>query len=172
MKPIVKTVKPIEILEHIDLLLEAAKEYDERNKANTSSSPRYYWESKRKEHLKWKTRDIWHALNIFDWWKDYVSVSDLKQMKSFLQTAIAHGYTGYACFKMGVPSCAHGMWANVNESTDGYSPDGAFLYHSFRSGDNYYCIFNGSYDPEVKDESGSAKEMSKREVEAYFKRKD
>lgn len=42
------------------------------------------------------------------------------------------------CFKVGAAYCSHGMWAHKEESADGYSPDGECLFHSFRSGDNYY----------------------------------
>lgn len=80
-------------------------------------------------------------LSIFDWWNEYLSMSQLKQMKSFLENAIKLGYTGYVCFKVGAAYCAHGMWAHRQESTNGYSPnEGGFLYHSFRSGDNYYDV--------------------------------
>lgn len=77
-------------------------------------------------------------LNIFDWWNETLSMSQLKQMKKFLETAISLGFTGYVCFKVGAKHCSHGMWAHKKESTDGYSPDGDTLFHSFRSGDNYY----------------------------------
>lgn len=81
---------------------------------------------------------VYNQLGIFDWWNDYISVSQLKQMKKFLEKAIENGFEGYVCFKVGAKYCAHGMWAHEKESTTGYSPDGACLYHSFRSGDNYW----------------------------------
>lgn len=77
-------------------------------------------------------------LSIFDWWNDSLSMSQLKAMRSFLKTAIKLGFAGYVCFKVGAAGCSHGMWAHKNESTDGYSPDGDVLFHSFRSGDNYW----------------------------------
>ena len=77
-------------------------------------------------------------LSIFDWWKHELSLSNLKQMRSFLRNAIKLGYDGYVCFKVGSAGCAHGMWAHKEESTNGCSPEGDFLYHSFRSGDNYW----------------------------------
>lgn len=93
---------------------------------------------------KWGHRvrieDVHNRVGIFDWWKDYLSLSQLKQMRSFCKTAIKYGYTGYVCFKVGAAGCSHGMWANKEESTDGYSPNGAELYHSFRSGDNYWAV--------------------------------
>lgn len=81
---------------------------------------------------------IYGEVGIFDWWNENLSLSQLKQMKSFLTTAIKLGYTGYVCFKVGASGCSHGMWAHKKESTTGYSPDGACLFHSFRSGDNYW----------------------------------
>lgn len=82
--------------------------------------------------------EVCEELSIFDWWGEYLSMSQLKQMKKFLETAISLGFTGYVCFKVGAKYCAHGMWAHKEESTTGYSPDGDCLFHSFRSGDNYY----------------------------------
>ena len=89
-------------------------------------------------NYKFRIDDVFEDLGIFDWWHDYLSVSQLKQMQSFLKTAIKLGYDGYVCFKVGASGCAHGMWAHKNESTTGYSPDGECLYHSFRNGDNYW----------------------------------
>ena len=78
-------------------------------------------------------------LSIFDWWNDNLSMSQLKSMKKFVETAISLGFTGYVCFKVGAKYCSHGMWASTEESTDGYSPrEGNTLFHSFRSGDNYW----------------------------------
>ena len=94
---------------------------------------------------KWQKKariaDVCEGLGIFDWWNETISISQLKQMKAFLNTAIKLGYDGYACFKVGAAGCSHGMWANKKQSTTGYSPDGACIFHSFRSGDNYwsYC---------------------------------
>ena len=94
-------------------------------------------------------------LSIFDWWNEDLSMHQLKQMKKFLETAISLGYTGYVCFKVGAAGCSHGMWAHKKESTDGYSPDGACLYHSFRSGDNYYdaCDDKGVWLHDVFEQS-------------------
>ena len=90
---------------------------------------------------KWNICNVCEELGIFDWWNDKLSMSQLKQMRSFLMTAIDLGFTGYVCFKVGVAGCSHGMWAHTLESTDGYSPrDGACLFHSFRNGDNYYDL--------------------------------
>jgi len=85
-----------------------------------------------------KIRAICEELSIFDWWNDNLSMSQLKSMKKFVETAISLGFTGYTCFKVGAKYCAHGMWVHKETSTDGYSPDGDVLFHSFRSGDNYY----------------------------------
>ena len=85
-----------------------------------------------------RIRAICNELSIFDWWNDNLSMSQLKSMKKFVETAISLGFTGYTCFKVGAKYCSHGMWAYKNESTDGYSPDGDVLFHSFLSGKNYY----------------------------------
>lgn len=88
-------------------------------------------------------RDVYEELSIFDWWNETMSLTQLKQMKKFLETAIKMGFTGYACFKVGAKYCTHGMWAYTAESTDGYSPkEGTVLFHSFRSGDNYWDARN------------------------------
>lgn len=96
----------------------------------------------KKEHgysKKWRIADVYDALSIFDWWNDWLSVSQLKQMRSFLKTAGKFGYNGYVCFKVGAAGCSHGMWAHKAESETGYSPEDEFLFHSFRNGDNYWC---------------------------------
>lgn len=89
-----------------------------------------------------RIRAVCDECNIFDWWDDCLSANQLKQMRAFLKNAIKLGFTGYVCFKVGAKYCAHGMWAHKKESTTGYSPDGDCLFHSFRSGDNYFdmCI--------------------------------
>ena len=94
----------------------------------------------------YKMSSVYDELSIFDWWLETLSMSQLKQMKKFLEHAIGLGFRGYACFKVGVAHCAHGMWVHAVESEDGYSPDGDVLYHSFRSGDNYYAAcLNGQW---------------------------
>lgn len=75
--------------------------------------------------------NVCNELSIFDWWNDMLSLSQLKQMKSFLDTAEKLGYNGYVCFKVGASGCANGMWAHKQESETGYSPDGECLYRSF-----------------------------------------
>lgn len=101
----------------------------------------YNAENKRwRQKIRWKIYDVCDRLSIFDWWNEYLSVSQLKQMRKFLETAITMGYTGYVCFKVGAAGCSHGMWAHKQESEDGYSPDGECLHHSFRSGDNYWDV--------------------------------
>ena len=74
---------------------------------------------------------VYKELSIFDWWNNYLSISQLEDMKAFLNTAIKLGYDGYVCFKVGAKYCANGMWAHKDVSTDGYSPDGDFIYRSF-----------------------------------------
>lgn len=93
----------------------------------------YSWSSK----YKLKMWDCCDDLSIFDWWVDDLSLTRLKQMRTFLKEAIKLGYTGYVCFKVGVEGCANGMWANKVPTTDGYSPKGDFLYRSFTT--NYTC---------------------------------
>ena len=103
-------------------------------------------EGRKAERKAWQEKrlkiiDVCNELSIFDWWNDYLSLSQLKQMETFLKTACKLGYNGYVCFKVGARGCSHGMWAHKNESTNGYSPDGEVLFHSFRSGDNYWdCL--------------------------------
>ena len=82
-----------------------------------------------------KIEAICDECGIFDWWNETLTVTQLKQMRTFLKQAIKLGFTGYVCFKVGTAGCSHGMWAYKNESDD-------VLYHSFRAGDNYFdmCI--------------------------------
>ena len=87
-----------------------------------------------------KTTEVCDELSIFDWWNDTLSVSQLKQMKAFLQTAIKLGFKGYVCFKVGATGCSHGMWAHTTETTNGFSPDSDCIFHSFRCGDNYWSV--------------------------------
>lgn len=85
-------------------------------------------------------RDICNELSIFDWWNEYLSISQLKDMRKFLKEAIKLGYTGYVCFKVGATGCSNGMWAHKNETKDGYSPDGECLYKSFTPAYNYWQV--------------------------------
>lgn len=85
-----------------------------------------------------KISAVCEELSIFDWWNETLSLSQLKQMRTFLKQAVKLGFTGYVCFKVGATGCSHGMWAHKDESVDGYSPDGDCLHHSFRAGDNYF----------------------------------
>ena len=84
---------------------------------------------------------VCNELSIFDWWPSRLTITHMKQMRTFLKTAIKLGYTGYVCFKVGASGCANGMWAHKNESTDGYSPDGDAIYRSF-SPDYTYWQYN------------------------------
>lgn len=105
---------------------------------------------------KLRIEDVCDELSIFDWWNETLSLTQLKQMKKFLEVAGKLGYNGYVCFKVGAAYCAHGMWAYKKESTTGYSPDGEVLYHSFRNGDNYYdCeLPNGKWMHDEEDKYG------------------
>lgn len=97
------------------------------------------------EMIKWNCkvsiRSNCNRLSIFDWWRDYLSVSNLKDMKKFLLEAKKLGFTGYCCFKVGATGCSNGMWANKDETTDGYSPKNSpCLYKSFTPAYNYWGI--------------------------------
>lgn len=81
--------------------------------------------------------DIYDDLSIFDWWPEWLTHSNMKKMKMFLENAIRLGYTGYVCFKVGASGCANGMWAHKKQTTDGYAPDGDFIYRSFTP--DYTC---------------------------------
>ena len=74
---------------------------------------------------------VYDDLSIFDWFTERLSVTQMKQMRTFLKEAIKLGYTGYVRFKVGAHGCANGMWAHKEETTDGYSPKGDFIYRSF-----------------------------------------
>ena len=104
-----------------------ANAYEYKNAPVVLSKVEKYIEEGRKLRIE----DVYDELSIFDWWKDYLTVSNLKEMKRFLQTAIRFGFDGYVCFKVGITGCSNGMWANVEPSTTGYSPDCDFLYRSF-----------------------------------------
>ena len=97
-----------------------------------------------KSAYAFKINAVYDEVSIFDWWNETLSMSQLKQMQKFLEQAIKFGFTGYVCFKVGAAGCSHGMWAHKDESENGYSPDGDFLFHSFRSGDNYFDMKLGS----------------------------
>lgn len=98
------------------------------------------YNAENRRNRRWRIYCVCNELSIFDWWNEYLSVSQLKEMRRFLETAITMGYTGYVCFKVGAKYCANGMWAHKQESEDGYSPDGECLYHSFVSGANDWDI--------------------------------
>ena len=98
------------------------------------------YNAENRRNRRWRIYCVCNELSIFDWWNEYLSVSQLKEMRRFLETAITMGYTGYVCFKVGAKYCANGMWAHKQESEDGYSPDGECLYHSFVSGASNWDI--------------------------------
>ncbi len=123
-----KETRPNEILKTVEQMIWDAEVYkEEHNKP-----------------MRYRIDKVYADLGIFDWWNEYLSVSQLKQMEAFLKTAIARGFEGYAGFKVGASGCANGMWATVKASTDGYQPDGSCLYHSFSPDENYWSItFDG-----------------------------
>lgn len=96
-----------------------------------------------------RTRSISNVcddLSIFDWWVEDLSVSRMKDMRTFLRTAKDLGFSGYVCFKVGAEGCASGMWAHREESTDGYSPKGCeFMYRSFQCKNNYWDVISADY---------------------------
>ena len=100
-----------------------------------------------------RIRNVYRELSIFDWWNDYLSLAQLKDMKKFLKEAIKLGYDGYVCFKVGATGCANGMWAHKEESETGYSPDGECLYKSFTPSYNYWQVktADGRFIPEGND---------------------
>ena len=82
---------------------------------------------------------VYNDLSIFDWYKDTLSLTNLKDMRMFLIEALNLGYTGYVCFKVGATYSASGMWAHTELSTDGYSPEtGKCLYKTFSPDCNYW----------------------------------
>lgn len=128
-----KTKNAKEVLENVESLI-----VDLENMANRFfPNPRY------------RIVDVYNDVNIFDWWNDRLSKSQLQDMRKFLREAIKLGYTGYVCFKVGATGCANGMWAYKEESTTGYSPDGEALYKSFTPEYNYwsFCDAEGQWSP-------------------------
>lgn len=123
------------------------------------------WQEEYKSGLTWrkprfKIVDVYEELSIFDWWNDYLSMTQLKDMQKFLKEAIKLGYTGYVCFKVGATGCANGMWAHKAESETGYSPDGECLYKSFTPSYNYWQVqtADGEWLP-ARDEFDSIKNI-------------
>lgn len=112
-----------------------------------------------------KIKGVYSELSIFDWWNEYLSLSQLKDMRKFLKEAIKLGYTGYVCFKVGATGCANGMWAHKEESETGYSPDGECLYKSFTPAYNYWQVktADGRWIPEDNDYDSikSARQLEK-----------
>ena len=101
-----------------------------------------------------KIRDVCDELSIFDWWDETLTISRMKQMRTFLKNAIRLGFTGYVCFKVGASGCANGMWAHKESSTDGYSPDGDVLYRSFTPDYTYWSAqINGKWIPCIDGEA-------------------
>lgn len=107
------------------------------------------WQDKEKEPAYYKpgkgykVDDVYKRLSIFDWWNDHLSVSQLKDMRTFLREALKLGFTGYVCFKVGATGCANGMWAYVNQTEDGFSPDGPFIYKSFTPEYSEWSAYDG-----------------------------
>lgn len=140
----------LEVLANVNKLIEELeainnKPFDEeiREKVDYKRHTRIRWDYRHDiRTFAFKIDEIFDEVSIFDWWGETLSVSQLKQMRAFLETAHKLGFDGYVCFKVGAVGCSHGMWAHKNESTTGYSPDGDVLFHSFRSGDCYWDVCN------------------------------
>lgn len=143
-----------EVLNNVDAMLNVAEFFKERHGCAK----------------KWKISEVCDRLSIFDWWNEMLSVSQLKQMREFLQTAIKLGFDGYVCFRVGAKYCSHGMWAHTEGSKDGYSPDkGSVLFHSFRSGDNYWdCKTDAGWMNELADEYKGRYEFTLKEVKEFL----
>lgn len=86
--------------------------------------------------------DVKDELSIFDWWTNRLGLTKLRDMRKFLREAIRLGYEGYVCFYVGVSGCSNGMWAYKEQTTNGYSPDGACLYKSFTPEYNYWRVID------------------------------
>ena len=107
---------------------------------------RMVWKGYSSNDKVFKMRAVCDELSIFDWWKDTLSMSQLKQMKSFVETAIKLGFTSYVCFLVGAKGFSHGMWAYTKERLNYSSYTGDILFHSFRSCDNYWdAKLNGEW---------------------------
>jgi len=113
---------------------------------------RYYAGSKwcQRHYCCVPMREVYRELSIFDWWVDELTLSRLKEMRTFLREAIKLGFTGYVCFKVGATGCANGMWANKLPTTNGYSPECEYLYRSFTP--DYTC-WDICYNNEFGDKS-------------------
>jgi len=143
----------LEVLANVNKLIEELEQFNDKTYDETYGKIDYH----RLKVIRWNYRtnrrkyafkidEIFDEVSIFDWWGETLSISQLKQMKAFLEQAHKLGFDGYVCFKVGAVGCSHGMWAHKNESTTGYSPDGDVLFHSFRSGDCYWDMcYNGQW---------------------------
>ena len=93
-------------------------------------------------------RQVYDDLSIFDWWPERLTITHMKQMRTFLKEAIKLGYDGYVCFKVGASGCANGMWAYKEKN----GIDGDCLYRSFSPDYTYYSFNkNGKWLPEGSD---------------------
>lgn len=126
-----------------------AQDYTKYNAKRILTITKFYirnLEQRNEQRKSWERRpalrikDVCDNLSIFDWWNDNLSLTQLKDMKKFLEEAIKLGFDGYVCFKVGATGCANGMWAYKELSTTGFSPDGEFIYKSFTPAYNYWDI--------------------------------
>ena len=93
-------------------------------------------------------RQVCNELSIFDWWPEMLTISHMKQMRTFLKAAIKLGYTSNVSFKVGASGCANGMWAYKEKN----GVDGDCLYRSFTPDYTYYSFNkNGKWLPEGND---------------------
>ena len=134
--------------------------YESKNAAAVLEQVEWHLEHIGMQYRKrYNMREVCDKLSIFDWWTDYLSETKLKDMRRFLKAAIERGYAGYVCFKVGAAGCANGMWAHKNESENGYSPDGDFLYKSFTPSYNYWAAKVGGETYPLRDEFDSCKSV-------------
>lgn len=111
---------------------------------------------------------VYDELSVFDWWKNTLSLTDLKNMYRFLNIAHKLGYNGYVCFKVGCSGCSNGMWASKETSINGYSPDGDFIYRSFTPD---YISWDAEVDGELLSEKYKDSEMSLRKLKGILTNK-
>jgi hypothetical protein len=112
---------------------------------------------------------VYDDLSIFDWWPERLTLTHMKQMRTFLREAIKLGYTGYVCFKVGASGCANGMWASTEPTTNGYSPDtGKTLYRSFTPDYTHWSVDLGNGEGYLpKGDSWSSLKTAK-QLEAFL----
>lgn len=82
--------------------------------------------------------EYYRALNIFDYFKDELTIQDLKDMLQFINFAESLGFDKECTFRVGIEGCASGMWAKNNFEQE--------IYRTFLPENNYYSITNPNKD--------------------------